>query len=54
MKKNFKKTSQERFRIENAIEKKVISCMSNEKDTIIHWIVELIKETLHKDESILS
>ena len=33
---------------------KVRSCTSNGKDTIIRLIVELIKETLYKNESILS
>ena len=33
---------------------KVISCTSNGKDTIIRLIVGLIKETLYKNESILS
>ena len=33
---------------------KVISCTSNGKDTIIRLIVGLIKETLYKNESIIS
>ena len=33
---------------------KVISCTSNGKDTIIRLIVGLIKETLYKNQSILS
>ena len=35
MKKELQKTSQEKFRIEKALKKKVINCMSNGKDMII-------------------
>ena len=47
------KTIQEKFRIEKVLEK-VINCMSNGKDMIIHLIVGLIKTTSDKKESILS
>ena len=43
MKKNCKKLAKKKFRIEKVIKKKVINCMSNGKDTIIHLIVGLIK-----------
>ena len=36
------------------LKEKVINCMSNGKDMIIHLIVGLIKKTLYKNESILS
>ena len=42
--KELQKTSQE----------KVINCLPNGKDTIINLIVELIKKTSYKNESILS
>ena len=32
------------------LKEKMINCMSNEKDTIIHLIVRLIKNTLYKNE----
>ena len=54
MKKNCKKTSQERFSIENVIEKKGDKLYVKWKGYDNYLIVELIKETLHKDESILS
>ena len=43
IKKNCKKLAKKKFRIEKVIKKKVINCMSNEKDTIIHLKVGLIK-----------
>ena len=52
--KELQKTSKEKFRIEKVLKKKVISCMSNEKDTTIRLIVGLIKKTSYKNESILS
>ena len=48
------KTNQEEFRVEKIIKKKEISSMSNGKAMIILLIVELIKKTLHRSESILS
>ena len=59
--KELQNTSQEKFRIEK---EKVVNCMSNGKDMIIHLIVSLIKKILneilsnavsyYKNESILS
>ena len=45
--KELQKTIQEKFRIEKVLEK-VINCMSNGKDMIIHLIVGLIKKILNK------
>ena len=44
-KKNYKKTKQNKFRIEKVM-KKGINYMSNEKVMKIHLIVELIKKTI--------
>ena len=52
--KELQKTSQEKFRIEKVIQKKVINCTLNGKDMTFHLIVGLIKKTLYKSESILS
>ena len=46
--KELQKTSQEKFRIEKVLKKKVINCMSNGKGMIIGLIVGLIKKTLHE------
>ena len=46
--KELQKTSQEKFRIEKVLKKKVINCMSNGKGMIIVLIVGLIKKTLHE------
>ena len=46
--KELQKTSQEKFRIEKVLKKKVINCMSNGKGVIIVLIVGLIKKTLHE------
>ena len=54
MKKNYKKTNQQRFRTEKVIKKKEANSMSNGKDMIIHLMAGLIKMILHKNESILS
>ena len=48
------KTSQEKFRIKKVLKIKGDKCMSNGKDTTIHLIVQLIKKTLYKNESIFS
>ena len=42
--KEMQKTSQEEFRIEKVLKKKVINCMSTGKGMIIHLIAVLIKE----------
>ena len=52
--KELQKTSQEKFRIKKVIKIKGDKCMSNGKDTTIHLIVQLIKKTLYKNESIFS
>ena len=52
--KELQKTSQEKFRIEKVLKKKVINCMSNGKGMIIVLIVGLIKKISYKNESILS
>ena len=44
--KELQKTSQEEFRIEKVIKKKMIKCMLNGKDMIIHLIVGSIKKIL--------
>ena len=49
-----KKINQKEFRTEKVLKEKVINCMSNGKGIIIHLIVELIKKTFYKNESILS
>ena len=46
--KELQKTSQEKFRIEKVLKKKVINCMSNGKGMIIVLIVGLIKKTLYE------
>ena len=46
--KELKKPNEKEFRIEQVIKKKVISRMSNGKDTIIHLTVGLIKKTLNE------
>ena len=43
--KELQNTSQEKFRIEK---EKVVNCMSNGKDMIIHLIVSLIKKILNE------
>ena len=55
-KKNFKKAIQEEFRIEKSLKRKekVINCISNGKDMIIHLILGVIKTTSYKNKSILS
>ena len=52
--KELQKTSQEKFRKEKVLKKKVINCTSNGKDRIICLFVGFIKKTLYKNESILS
>ena len=52
--KELQKTSQEKFKIEKVLKRKVINCVSNGKGMIIVLIVGLIKKTLYKNESILS
>ena len=52
--KELQKTSQEKFRIKKVLKIKGDKCMSNGKDTTIHLIVQLIKKTLYKNESIFS
>ena len=52
--KELQKTSQEKFRIKKVLKIKGDKCMSNGKDTKIHLIVQLIKKTLYKNESIFS
>ena len=42
-KNELQKSSQEKFRIE-----KLVNCMSNGKDTVIHLIVGLIKNTFNE------
>ena len=44
--KELQKTNQEEFRIEKVIKRKVIKCMLNGKDMIIHLIVGSIKKIL--------
>ena len=46
--KELQKTSQEKFRIEKVLKKKVINCTSNGKGMIIVLIVRLIKKTLNE------
>ena len=46
--KELQKTSQDKARIEKIIKRRVINCMTNEKETIIHLIVGLIKKTFLK------
>ena len=53
-KKNCKKLVKKNSEKEKYSKEKVINCMSNEKDMIIHLIVGLIKKILFKNESILS
>ena len=55
-KKEFQKTIQEEFRIEKSLKRKekVINCISNGKDMIIHLILGVIKTTSYKNKSILS
>ena len=52
--KELQNTSQEIFIIEKVLKETVINCMSNGKGMIIHLIVGSIKNTLYKNESILS
>ena len=52
--KELQKTSQEKFRMKKVLKIKGDKCMSNGKDTTIHLIVQLIKKTLYKNESIFS
>ena len=52
--KELQKTSQEKFRIKKVLKIKGDKCMSNRKDTTVHLIVQLIKKTLYKNESIFS
>ena len=52
--KELQKLSLEKFRIEKAIKRKRDELYLNERDTIIHLIVGLIKKTSYKNESILS
>ena len=44
--KEYQKTNQEEFRIEKVIKKRVLKCMLNGKDMIIHLIVGSIKKVL--------
>ena len=46
--KELQKTSQEKFKIEKVLKRKVINCMSNGKGMIIVFIVGLIKKTLNE------
>ena len=54
MKKNFKKLVRKNAEQKKYLKEKVINCMSNGKDMMIHLIVGLIKKTWNKNESILS
>ena len=46
---NYKKSSQEKFRIEKDLKVTVTNCMSNGKDRVIHLIVGLMKNALYKN-----
>ena len=48
--KNCKKLVKKNSQYKKYLTKKVISFMSNGKDTTIHLIVGLIRKTLHKNE----
>ena len=52
--KELQKTSQKKFRIENALKRKGDKCTPNGKVMIIVLIVGLIKKISYKNESILS
>ena len=59
MKNNYKKLAKRNLEQNKYLKEKVINCMSNEKDTIIHLIVGLTRKILneissYKNESILS
>ena len=54
MKKNCKRLIKKNLEQKKYLKEKVINCMSNGKDMIIHLIVGLMKKTLYKDEPILS
>ena len=54
MKKNCKKLVKKNLEWKKYLKERVINCMSNGKDTIIHLIAGLIKNTSYKTESILS
>ena len=59
MKNNYKKLAKRNLEQNEYLKEKVINCMSNEKDTIIHLIVGLTRKILneissYKNESILS
>ena len=49
MKKNCKKQIKKVSELKRWLKEKMISCMSNGKDTIIHLTVGLIKKTLYKN-----
>ena len=54
MKKNCKKPVEKNLEQKKYLKEKVINYTSNGKGIIIHLIVELIKKTLYKNDSILS
>ena len=54
MKKNSRKLIKNNLELRKSLKEIKTSCMSNGKDMIIHLIVGLIKNTLYKNETILS
>ena len=54
MKKNCKRLIKKNLEKKKCLKEKVTSCMLNGKGMIILLIVELIKKTLYKNESIFS
>ena len=54
MKKNCEKLVKKNSEQKKYLKEKVIYCMSNGKDMMIHLIVGLIKKTSYKNDSILS
>ena len=54
MKKNCKKLVKKNLEQKKYLKEKVINCISNGKNIIIHLIVGSMKKTLYKNESILS
>ena len=54
LEKNCKKASEEKFRTKKYLKEKVINCMSNGKDMMIHLLVGLIKKNSYKNDSVLS
>ena len=54
MKKNCKKLVNKNSEQKKYLKEKVTNCMSNGKDLTIHLVLELIKKTSYKNDSILS